>query len=276
MGVVADLVAGALAEEIAASDVRVFAVTSPLTVVAALAARRLGRPDLAIAGGFCRLDTAPVPALTRGEEGLMGSASGPRGSVGDVFALLARGSGGVAVSPAQLDARGRTNLSGVGPPGAPTTALPGTRGLADNNNSPARVWYLLPAHSPRTLVERVDVVSGPAPDLGSPRRLITPAGLFDLGRDGWTAVWLAPDGLAMVADAPAFDVTIPPDVPVRESPAEAVLRALWDVDPHEVRAVEMAGRAEAARLWAAHAAREARDVEGSAPQSTNRLVEKPR
>lgn len=256
MSAVADLVTGALAEEIAASGIRVYAATSPLTVVAALAARRLGHPDLAIAGGFTRLDAAAAPALTLGEEGLMGSAPGPRGAVGDVFALLARGEGGVAVSPAQLDARGRTNLSGVGPPGAPRTALPGTRGLADNNDSPARVWYLLPAHSPRTLVATVNVVSGPAPSLAAPRRLITPAGLFDLGPGGWTAVWLAPDGLAMVADAPALGVTVGDDVPVRDSPPAEVLAALWEVDPHDVRAVEMAGRAEAGTLWAAHAARE--------------------
>ncbi len=256
MSAPADLVTAALAEEIAASGVRVFAATSPLTVVAALAARRLGLPDLAIAGGFTRLDADPVPALTLGEAGLLGSAPGPRGSIGDVFALLARGAGGVAVSPAQLDARGRTNLSGVGPPGAPVTALPGTRGLADNNDSPARVWYLLPAHSPRTLVARVDVVSGPAPDRSTPRRLITPAGLFDLGRAGWAAIWLSPDGESLVSQAPGLDARVA-GAPVREEPPARVLAAIREVDPHEVRAVEMAGRAEAAELWAAHARREA-------------------
>jgi hypothetical protein len=255
---VADLVAGALAQEIAASDVRVFAATSPLTVVAARAARLLGRPDLAIAGGFTRLDAAPVPALTLGEAGLMGDAPGPRGDIGDVFSLLARGEGGVAVSPAQLDAHGRTNLSGVGgPPGAPRTALPGTRGLADNNDTPSRVWYLLPAHSPRTLVERVEVVSGPAPSLAAPRRLITPAGLFDLQAGGWTALWLTPAGRALVAGAPGLGVRVDGDVPVRDAPAAEVLAALQDVDPHDVRAVEMAARADAGRLWAQHARREA-------------------
>ncbi len=257
MSAVADLVTGALAEEIAASRIRVFAATSPLTVAAALAARLLGRPDLAIAGGFTRLDAEPTPALTLGEQGLMGPAPGPRGAVGDVFALLARGEGGVAVSPAQLDSRGRTNLSGVGPPGAPRTALPGTRGLADNNDAPARVWYLLPAHSPRTLVETVDVVSGPAPGLASPRRLITPAGLFDLGTDGWSAVWIAPDGLSMIAEAPALGVSVGDGVQVREAPSPAVLAALHEADPHDVRSVEMAGRGEAGALWAAQARREA-------------------
>jgi glutaconate CoA-transferase, subunit B len=254
---VADLVAGALAEEIAASAIRVFAATSPLSVAAALAARRLGRPDLAIAGGFTRLDADPSPALTLGEEALVGPRPGPRDELGDVFALLARGEGGVAVSPAQVDARGRTNLSGIGPPGAPRTALPGTRGLADNNDSPARVWYLLPAHSPRALVEVVDVVSGPAPSLGSPRRLITPAGLFELAADGWRAVWLAPEGRPLVEAAPALGVRLPDDAPVREAPPPAVLEALREADPHDVRSVEMAGREEAGRLWASHSRREA-------------------
>ena len=257
MSAVADLVAGALAEEIAASSIRVFAATSPLTVAAALAARRLGRPDLAIAAGFTRLDADPVPSLTLGEEGLVGRRPAPRDEIGDVFALLARGEGGVAVTPAQIDARGRTNLSGIGPPGAPRTALPGTRGLADNNDAPSRVWYLLPAHSARTLVADVDVVSGPAPGLGAPRRLITPAGLFDLGTAGWTAVWLATGGRKQVEAAPTLGVAVADDVSVREAPPAAVLEALREVDPHDVRAVEMASRSEAAALWGAHAAREA-------------------
>src|SRR4051794_10498426 len=49
---VADLLTTALAREIADSGIDVFAVTSPATVVAAIAARNLGAPELAIAGGF--------------------------------------------------------------------------------------------------------------------------------------------------------------------------------------------------------------------------------
>jgi glutaconate CoA-transferase subunit B len=257
VGVLADALCATLAEEIAASDIRVYAVTSPLTVVAALAARRLGRPDLAIAGGFTCLDAHPTPSLTLGEAGLVGPEPVVRDGIGDVFALLARGTGGVTVMPAQLDARGRTNLSGVGPPGRPKVALPGSRGLPDNNDSPARVWFLLVQHSPRTLVGEVDVVSGPAPSLTSPRRLITPAGLFDLRRDGWRAMWLTPGGAEMVAQAPDLGARIPDGVRIRRAPRPRTLAALRAVDPHGVRAVEVAGREEAARLWAVHARREA-------------------
>jgi glutaconate CoA-transferase subunit B len=257
MSALADHLAATLAEEIAASGIRVFAATSPLTVAAALAARAIGAPDLAIAGGFTQLDASPSPALTLGEAGMLGDQPGPRGEAGDVFALLAHGWCGVAVAPAQLDARGRTNLSGIGPPGRPRVALPGSRGLPDNNASAGRVWYLLAAHSPRALVAAVDVVSGPAPDLRAPRRLLTDAGLFELTPAGWMAVWLAEGGADLVAAAPALGVDIPDDTPVRRAPTPATLAAVRAADPHRVRDVEVADRQEAGRLWTTHARREA-------------------
>ena len=52
------------------------------------------------------------------------------------------------------------------------------------------------------------------------------------------------------------DVDVPL-LPVRGAPPPEVLAALREVDPHDVRAVEMAGRGEAAGLWADHARREA-------------------
>jgi hypothetical protein len=226
-------------------------------VAAALAARTIGAPDLAIAGGFTRLDATPVPSLTLGEAGMLGERPGPSGWAGDVFALLAHGWCGVAVTPGQLDARGRTNLSGIGPPGRPRVALPGSRGLSDNNASPGRVWYLLAAHSPRALVAVVDVVSGPEPDLRSPRRLLTEAGLFELTPAGWRAIWLTERGPELVAAAPALGAAIPDGTAVRRAPASATLAALRAADPHRVRDVEVADREEAARLWSAHARREA-------------------
>lgn len=238
MSSVADLLTGTLAEEIAAAareGMRVFAVTTPATVVAALAARELGAERLAISGGFTALDADPVPSLEPGEGSLFSRGAVQRDWVTDVFTLLARGQAGVAVLPAQLDAAGRTNLSGIGPPGAPKVALPGARGLPDNNASPSRVWYLLGAHSPRTLVERVDVVCGPEPPPGAVRRLLTPAGLFELAAGGWRCVWLAPGGPELVEAAPGLGVAVDGDVETRAAPAEATLAALERVDPERVR-----------------------------------------
>ena len=225
-------------------------------MVAALAARRLGAPGLAIAVGFTALDAEPAPTLTLGEAGLLAGGPSPREWPGDMFRLLARGRVGVAVTPAQIDAAGRTNLSGVGPPGRPAVALPGSRGLPDHNPSPSSVWYLLPAHSARTLVERVDVVSGPAPDAeAGVRRLLSPAGCFTLRGGRFEADWLAPAGEELVAAAPGLGIRLG-RVPERAAPGPDALAALRAVDPHAVRDVEFAPREEAARLWASAATRE--------------------
>jgi glutaconate CoA-transferase, subunit B len=245
----ADLLTAALAREIAAADLSVFAVTSPATAAAALAARELGAPDLARAGGFTALDASPEPALTRGEAALFSAGEAPRDWVMDTFVLLGRGRVGVAVTPAQLDAAGRTNLSGIGPPGAPKVALPGARGLPDNNHSPSRVWYLLPAHSERQLVERVDVVCGAAPPPGATRRLLTPAGCFELADAGWRALWLTPAGPDLVAAAPGLGVALTGAEEVVAEPDPEALEAVERADPHGVRRVEFASGKEAAAMW---------------------------
>jgi hypothetical protein len=221
----ADLLTGALAEEIAAQpQLRVFVPTTPATEVAARAAQRLGHERLAIVQGFTAL-------------------AGPqRDWATDVFTLLRRGLLGVAVAPVQLDAAGRTNLSGIGEPGRPKTALIGPRGLPDNNDTPCPLWYLLAQHSPRALVERVDVVCGPAPSASAgPRRLLTPAGCFELTEGRWRARWLAPDGAELVAGAPAFGIEVPAGTPTRDAPDAATLAALEQVDSAGARRPEFGG-----------------------------------
>ncbi len=217
---IADLLTGTLtAELLAAPQLRVFVPTTPATDVAARAAQQLGH-GLAIADG--------LTALT----------GGPRDWATDVFTLLRRGLLGVAVAPVQLDAAGRTNLTGIGPPGRPKVALVGPRGLADNNDTPCPLWYLLSAHSPRTLVERVDVICGAAPSGFGPRTLLSPAGCFDLVDGSWRARWLAPGGAELVEEAPALGIAVPDDVPTRKSPAPEILAALEAVDPEDLRRAE--------------------------------------
>lgn len=237
----ADLLTAALAREIAESGIRVFAVTSPASVAAALAARELGATELALATGFTSLDGSPTPSATLGEAELFSAGQALTDDPFDTFVLLRRGRAGVAVTPAQLDARGRTNLSGIGTPGAPKVALPGARGLPDNNVGPSRVWYLLPSHSPRALVERVDVVCGAAPAGTGVRRLLTPAGCCELDASGWRAVWLTPDGAELIAGAPGLDVRDVAAAPVVEEPDPAALEAVWRADPLDVRAIEFGG-----------------------------------
>jgi len=219
--VIGDLLTGTLAEEIAAAPIRVFVPTTPATAVAARAARLLGNERLSLSQGF----TAPA--------GL------PRDWATDAFTLLRQGLLGVAVTPVQLDAAGRTNLSGIGTPGRPKVALIGPRGLTENNDTPSPLWYLFAQHSPRTLVERVDIVCGaaPSPDAG-PRVLLTPAGCFDLAEGGWRARWLAPGGRDLIDAAPSFPIAIPEGTPERTAPSAATLAALVAVDPGGARLAE--------------------------------------
>lgn len=223
-----DLLATVLARELVAaagSGLRVLALTSPVSLVAGLAARRLGAADLAIATGFTTLD---------GDEGVRGPAS-------DTFVALARGRVGVAVNPAQLDGRGATNLSRIGGTDQrPRVALPGSRGLPDNNDAPAWVWYLLGAHSPRQLVAEVDVASGPPPSPGRYRRLLTPLGVFALDPgQGWRALSLTEgSGAAEVREQTGFDVAIAADTPSTPPPDPSERRALDAVDPEGRRNAE--------------------------------------
>lgn len=211
---VADLLTGTLAEEIAAQpQLRVYVPTTPATGVAVRAAQRLGAERLAIVDGFTKLD---------GDQ---------RDWVTDVFTLLRKGWLGVAITPIQLDAAGRTNLSGLGAPGSLKTALIGPRGLPDNNDTPCPLWYLLAAHSGRTLVGRVDIVCGPAPSGAGQRTLLTPAGCFDLVDGGWRARWLTPGGREQVEAVPAFAIAIPDGTPTRDAVAPETLAALETVDP---------------------------------------------
>ncbi len=248
-----DLLAIVLARELvtaARAGLRVLALTSPVSLVAGLAARRLGAPELAIATGFGILDAVdPVPALTLGE-GALGTAGAVRGPAADTFAALARGRVGVAVTPAQLDARGATNLSRVGgSDDHPGVALPGSRGLPDNNDAPSRLWYLFATHSPRQLVAEVDFVSGPPPAPGRYRRVITPLGVFALASGSWQAVTLT-EGVraADVAERTGFPVAVADAVPVTPAPDEAERAALDAVDPHGLRHLEHLDRDAAAAL----------------------------
>jgi acyl CoA:acetate/3-ketoacid CoA transferase beta subunit len=165
----------------------------------------------------------------------------------------------VVVTPAQLDGRGAVNLSGIGgTPDRPGVALPGHRGLAENNDSPSTVVYLLTSHTPRALVDRVDVESGPPPSEGRHRALLTPLGHFALEPGtGWRIVSLTP-GVTVddVAAATGFALSGDGDAPVTPPPTDEERAALAAVDPHGVRALAFLERHAAAARMAEIAAAE--------------------
>lgn len=247
---VADRVVSVLVRELLAAGadgVRVMAVTTVSSLVAGGAANRLGA-ELALATGFGTLDAPAEPTLTLGDARL-GTPSSAVGPLSDTFVAVARGLVGVLTSPAQLDARGATNLSRIGGSNeAPKVALPGSRGLPENNDSPSRVWYVFSRHSPRTLVERVDFESGPPPSPGRIRRLVTPLGVFALG-EGWRAEALFP-GVEerQVRENTGFGIDCS-GAGIVDDPTPEEAAALEAVDPHRMREIEfLPGEEAAARI----------------------------
>lgn len=239
----ADLVTALLAREIvrACRDgaMRILAVTSPMSMVAGLLARRTGAPRLALAGGFGRLDVAPRPAVTLGEFAL-GLDGSPRSMSAETFMALARGRVGVVVTPAQVDARAALNLSGIGgSPGRPAVALPGSRGLPDNNHSTSRVWYFVPELSTRRLVPTVDFVSGAPPVPGIRRTLFSPTATLEFDAAvGWRIAGLT-DGSSVDDVRAAVGFELAADAPTAHRPPTAAeVAVLAEVDPDGLRRMD--------------------------------------
>ena len=261
----ADLVTTLLAREVVRASkedgLRILAVTSPMSLVAGLLARRSGASALALAGGFGRLDVAPRPAVTLGEFAL-GFDGSPRSMAAETFMALARGRVGVMVTPAQVDARAALNLSGIGgSPGRPTVALPGSRGLPDNNHSSSAVWYFAPELSTRRLVPAVDFISGAPPAAGIRRTLFSPTATLEYDAAvGWRIVGLT-DGTSVDEVRASVGFELGADEPaVHRPPTADEVAGLADVDPDGLRRIDfgtMPGDALGAVI-----ASEARELDG--------------
>ena len=233
------LLARDIVESVRSRGLRVMALTSPVSLVGGLLAQKIGAPALALAGGFGRFDVEPTPAVIAGEFAL-GLDSAPHSMSAETFMALARGRVGVVVTPAQIDARGALNLSGIGGTHEqPAVALPGSRGLPDNNHSPSTVWYFAPELTTRRLVPGVDFISGAPPAPGIRRLLLSPTAslLFDAA-DGWSIAGLA-EGVTIedVRASVGFELAAG-DAPVHVAPTPAELAALDVVDPHGLRRMD--------------------------------------
>lgn len=64
------------------------------------------------------------------------------------------------ISPAQIDGTGAFNTSIIGDPDHPKVYLPGQAGASEVAQTYERMIFYIGNHSPRTLVEKVDFVSG--------------------------------------------------------------------------------------------------------------------
>lgn len=237
----ADQMAVCLARLVHDGEVVFQGVGSPLPMVAIALARVLHAPGavyLSVAGG---VDPHP-PRLPR-------SSTDPALAVGaaavfaneDFYDLCARGRVDLAfLGGVQIDARGRTNVSAIGPGDRPKVRLPGGGGAAMILPTARRVVLWRTRHDRRTFVERLDFVTG----AGNVDRVVTPLAVLAVRRDSGTlGVESVHPGLAAeeVLERTGFDLGVAGPVPVTPSPTGEELRALRQVDPERVRDLEFRG-----------------------------------
>ncbi|MGZ4456218.1 MAG: CoA-transferase subunit beta [Nocardioides sp.] len=119
-------------------------------------AKLTSNPDLVISDGES-LFLAGVPPLFAKADVVEGWIPFPK-----VFDVVAHGRRHVMMGATQVDRHGNQNISAIGDFDRPTRQLLGSRG-APGNTVNNRTSYWVPKHSPRVVVERVDVVSGVGP-----------------------------------------------------------------------------------------------------------------
>lgn len=158
-----ELMIAVLAAQFRDGDQACNGMASFLPVAAFMLARLTHAPDLVWLASAAGLDPRParIPASTL-EAPLWRDSVMYIEQYGDFWdlALNGRWIKKFCVGAAQLDQYGNANNSIIGTSFTrPTIRLPGTAGLADMGSIGKTLYYWVPNHSPRTLVQKVDFVS---------------------------------------------------------------------------------------------------------------------
>ncbi|WP_132879960.1 CoA-transferase subunit beta [Tamaricihabitans halophyticus] len=152
-------------------------------------ARHTFAPDLLLSDGEALLMRGTWPVGTPAEGDIEGWAP-----FRAVFDLVWHGKRHVMMIPSQLDVHGNMNISAIGDYHRPKVQLLGARGGPGNTVChPTSYW--IPKHSPRSLVSKVDMVSGVGHDRAAAagpaarryhqlHRVVTNLGVLDFAADG--------------------------------------------------------------------------------------------
>ena len=232
----ADMMAVAMARRLRDGE-RVFhGVASPLPMVATLLAKRVHAPTLVYLNITGSVDPSPDvlpsstvdPRLLKGTRTLL--------TLTDLFDLSARGAlDTVFLSGVQIDARGRINMSAIGPYERPTVRLPGGAGSACLMPTARRTILWRTKHDRRTLVESVSFVTA----AGRVDRVVTPLCVFQM-RDGRLQVEAVfpYSSLEEVRERTGFALGVNSGARVEPLPTAEETAALRAIDPQNVRLIE--------------------------------------
>jgi acyl CoA:acetate/3-ketoacid CoA transferase beta subunit len=229
-------------------------MVSPFGTVPAVAARLAKltfSPDIALTDGDAALMVGAPPLGTPLRELVREAAMGYRA----VFDVVWSGRRHIMMMASQIDRTGNQNLSAIGEWSRPTVQLVGVRGAPGNSvNHPTSYW--IPAHSPRTFVEQVDMVCGVgyrrATEAGAGatryhdvRVVVSNLGVFDFETpDRTMRVRSLHPGVSPseVQDATGFDLAVPAAPPTTRLPTPEELRLVREViDPRGQREREVPG-----------------------------------
>ncbi|MGH2785125.1 MAG: CoA-transferase subunit beta [Actinomycetota bacterium] len=201
-------------------------------------ARATFEPDLLVSDGEALLiaNDLPIGSTEKVVEGWVPFRT--------VFDMVWSGRRHVMMGATQIDRHGNQNISALGDHARPKVALIGVRGAPGNTINHA-TSYWVSAHSARTFVERVDVVSGVGTDRGAAdlRRVVTNLCVFDFETpDGAMRVRSLHPGVSIdeVLANTAFAPVVPDDVTETRMPTAEELALIRDVlDRSDLRKTEV-------------------------------------
>ncbi len=240
-------------------------LVSSVTAFGALAAhlaKRTHAPELAVLSTpESGMDVVPLPTLSLGQFLTENQRAIPL-TMEDIFDAIFTDRFRIWINPAQIDEHGNVNISVIGPWEHPTVALVGSRGIPEDTSHLSQGLYYLTHHSPRSVVARVDFISGVGytPDRaawlgphGAPTCLVTDLGVFGFAPESGRMVprTLHPGVLAAtVKERTGFPIDVPRDVPTTTPPSAEEVAIIRAADPLEVRKLELLSGKEAAEKFA--------------------------
>jgi len=156
-----ELMVARVAAEVDDDGVVVMGSFTPLAYAAYMLAKLTHAADAYLVG-FDAVGMAPIPLSFTGAEAAAYKGAVARwGMLTEINSIHLSNHGGVeAVSSAQFDGSGAINLSTIGPFASPKVRLPGGAGAAEVIKMYRKMVAYFPNHNPRTLVERVEFVTG--------------------------------------------------------------------------------------------------------------------
>jgi acyl CoA:acetate/3-ketoacid CoA transferase beta subunit len=170
-----------------------------------------------------------------------------------VFDISWAGKRHVMMGPAQLDRYGNANISAIGDLARPTRQLLGVRG-APGNTVNHRTSYWVAKHTIRTLVPRVDIVSGVGYDRAAAagpaamrflelRRVVTNLAVLDFATPDHSMRLASIHPGVSISDIMAntgFELVVDGDVPYTPIPSAEQLKLIREViDPQGRRRIEV-------------------------------------